>query len=245
MSTFSSSSDSLAQQVPPRGEFRRGVKESLPVLIGFLPIALVLGAQAAAKGLAPWQVPLMTGANFAGGSEFVAVGLWSAPPDLLLIAAMTLLVNSRHLLMGAALAPLVRHLPARKIFPSLFVMCDESWAMGLADAKKRGVFSLPYYLGTSAGMWSTWVLFTAAGAILGPMVGDLEKFGFDMAFTAVFLVLLRGAWTTFRKVRPWFVSLAVAAPTYLLLPGAWYVATGAVSGLVAAFLLAEVKHHDS
>jgi len=41
------------------------------------------------------------------------------PPDLLLIAAMTLLVNSRHLLMGAALAPLARHLPARTILPAL------------------------------------------------------------------------------------------------------------------------------
>src|SRR5579859_5213281 len=241
MSTFSSSSDSIAPQVSPGAEFWRGVKESLPVLIGFLPIALVLGAQAGAKGFTAWQVPLMCGANFAGGSEFVAVGLWAVPPDLILIAAMTLLVNSRHLLMGAALAPLIRHLPGRKIFPSLFVMCDESWAMGLADAKKRGVFSLPYYLGTSAGMWTTWVLFTFIGAFFGPMIGDLAAFGFDMAFTAVFLVLLRGAWTSFKAVRPWFVSLAVAAPTYLILPGAWYVATGALSGLVAAFFLAEEK----
>jgi len=241
MSTFNSSSESVASQLSSGAEFRRGIVESLPVLIGFLPIALVLGAQAAAKGFTAWQVPLMCGANFAGGSEFVAVGLWAVPPDLLLIAAMTLLVNSRHLLMGAALAPLVRHLPGRKIFPALFVMCDESWAMGLADARKRGAFSLPYYLGTSIGMWVTWVLFTYAGARLGPLIGDLSTFGFDMAFTAVFLVLLRGAWTSFRAVRPWFVSLAVAAPTYLILPGAWYVATGAVSGLVAAFFLAEEK----
>jgi len=241
MSTFNSSSDSLASQRSSGAEFRRGIKESLPVLIGFLPIALVLGAQATAKGFTAWQVPLMCGANFAGGSEFVAVGLWAVPPDLVLIAAMTLLVNSRHLLMGAALAPLARHLPGRKIFPALFVMCDESWAMGLADARKRGLFSLPYYLGTSIGMWVTWVLFTYAGAKLGPLIGDLAAFGFDMAFTAVFLVLLRGAWTSFRAVRPWFVSLAVAAPTYLILPGAWYVATGAVSGLVAAFFLAEER----
>ena len=241
MSTFNFSSRSVASQLSSGAEFRRGIVESLPVLIGFLPIALVLGAQAAAKGFTAWQVPLMTGANFAGGSEFVAVGLWAVPPDLLLIAAMTLLVNSRHLLMGAALAPLVRHLPGRKIFPALFVMCDESWAMGLADAKKRGRFSLPYYLGTSIGMWTTWVLFTFAGAKFGPLIGDLGVYGFDMAFTAVFLVLLRGAWSSFKAVRPWFVSLAVAAPTYLLLPGAWYVATGALSGLVAAFFLAEEK----
>jgi predicted branched-subunit amino acid permease len=124
------------------------------------------------------------------------------------------------------------------MFPALYLMCDETWAMSLADARKRGVFSLPYYLGNAAGMWLTWVTFVAAGAVVGPMIGDLSAWGFDMAFTAVFLVLLRGAWTSFRAVRPWFISRAVAAPTYLLLPGAWYVATGAIAGLIAAFLLA-------
>ena len=225
---------------PPTGaEFRRGLREVIPILIGMVPIALVLGAQAVAKGFHPVEAPLMGGVNFAGGSEFVAVGLWTNPPDLLLIAAMTLLVNCRHLLMGAALAPLVRHIPARKIFPALYLMADETWALGLADARKRGFFSLPYYLGTCAAMWATWVIFVGVGAVVGPMIGDLERFGFDMAFTAVFLVLLRGAWTSFKAVRPWFVSLAVAAPTYLLLPGAWYVATGATAGLIAAFLLAD------
>ena len=238
MTTFGSSSESLARHPAAGPEFRRGLKDSLPVLIGFLPIALVLGAQAADKGFHTIEVPMMAGGNFAGGSEFVAVGLWTSPPHLLLIAAMTLLVNCRHLMMGAALAPLVRHLPARKILPALYLMCDESWAMGLADAKKRGGFSLPYYLGLCAAMWLTWVVFTTVGAVVGPMIGDLATFGFDMAFTAIFLVLLRGAWTGFKAARPWFVSLAVAAATYLLLPGAWYVATGAASGLVAAWFLA-------
>lgn len=67
------------------------------MLLGLVPAALVLGAQATAKGMAPLAVPLMTGLNFAGGSEFAAVGLWTSPPHLLLIVGVTLLVNSRHL----------------------------------------------------------------------------------------------------------------------------------------------------
>jgi predicted branched-subunit amino acid permease len=39
------------------------------VLLGFIPFALVLGAQAVQKGLGIWEVPLMTGLNFAGGSN--------------------------------------------------------------------------------------------------------------------------------------------------------------------------------
>jgi 4-azaleucine resistance transporter AzlC len=205
-----------------------------------VPFALVLGAQAAEKGFSGPEVPLMTGLNFGGGSEFAVVGLWTSPPHLLLVVAVTFLVNCRHLLMGAALVPHLRHLPRRTVLPALFFMCDESWAMGLADARRRASgFSLPYYLGVSAGLYLMWVTFTALGALLGPVIGDVSAYGLDMAFPAVFLVLLRGMWKGAQAARPWLVSLVAAAGTYLLVPGAWYVAAGAVSGVAAAWLLAE------
>ena len=50
--------------------------------------------------------------------------------------------------------------------------------------------------------------------------------------------LLRGMWKGVRPCRPWLVSLLTAALVYKLVPGAWYVAAGAVSGLICAALLA-------
>ena len=226
------------------GEFTRGLRASAPVLIGLVPAALVLGAQATAKGMAPLAVPLMTGLNFAGGSEFAAVGLWTSPPHLLLIAGVTLLVNSRHLVMGATLAPWLRRLPRRHVLPALFLMVDESWAMALADAKARrgdtsaSAFSVRYFLGVSAGLYVNWLAFTALGALLGPVLGDLGRWGFDMAFPAVFLVLLRGMWKGVGAAVPWLVSLAVAAGVTLAAPGAWYVPAGAAAGIAAAWIRA-------
>jgi 4-azaleucine resistance transporter AzlC len=229
-------------------EVRRGLRDSLPVLLGFIPFALVLGAQATQKGLSVVEVPLMTGLNFGGGSEFTAMRLWTSPPHVLLIAAMSLLVNSRHVLMGAALAPYLRHVPRRRAMAALFFMCDESWAMALTDAKQRAVnrISMTYYLGVSAGLYLTWVTFTAIGAALGPVAGGAERYGFDMAFTAVFLVLLRGMWRGMRASRPWFASLTVAAVSYRLMPnGALYVAAGALAGLAcAAFTAPKETTHD-
>ncbi len=146
----------------------------------------------------------MTGLNFGGGSEFAAISLWTSPPHILLIVIMSVLVNSRHLLMGAAIAPYIQHLPRRRALPALFFMCDESWAMALTDARQRasGHISLSYYLGVSIGLYLTWVIFTSLGAALVPRIGDLERYGFDMAFTAVFLVLLRGMWKGIRSSRP-------------------------------------------
>jgi 4-azaleucine resistance transporter AzlC len=237
------SSTTVTVESNAKNEVWRGIKASVPVMLGFIPFALVLGAQATQKGLSFIEVPLMTGLNFGGGSEFTAMQLWGSPPHVLLIVAMSFLVNSRHILMGAALAPYLRHLAKRQAIPSLFFMCDESWAMALTDAKKLScrTISLPYYLGVSAGLYITWVSFTAMGAVLGPTIGNVEQYGFDMAFTAVFLVLLKGMWKGGKACRPWLVSLIASSLTYLLVPGAWYVAAGAVSGLVAAAIWSDPK----
>jgi hypothetical protein len=86
-----------------------------------------------------WSVrsALMTGLNFGGGSEFAALKLWTKPPQLLLIVAIVFLVNSRRILMSATLAPHIQHLPRLKALAALFFMCDESWAMGLSDVRRR------------------------------------------------------------------------------------------------------------
>src|SRR5690606_4527667 len=105
---------------------------------------------------------------------------------------------SRHLLMGAAMAPFLRHLPKRKVLPALFVMTDESWALAMADIKARArigltpAFSMAYYLGTALILYIAWVGFTTLGAAIGPFLGDVHAYGFDMAFPAVFLVLMSG-----------------------------------------------------
>lgn len=226
-------------------EVTRGLRASIPILIGFIPFALVLGAQAVQKELNPAEMFLMAGLNFAGGSEFAAVALWTSPPHLILIAAITLLINSRHILMGAALSPLIRHLPRHKALISLFFMCDECWAMALADSRKRMAahqqppLSMPYYAGVCAGLYSSWVIFTTIGTLLGPIIGDVHALGFDMAFPAVFLVLIHGMWKGIRAAVPWGVSLGVAILTYLFVPGSWYVASGTLAGLVVAWLMAK------
>lgn len=227
-----------------KAEFWRGIKASVPIVLGALPCGLVLGAQAAQKGMLPWQVVCMTGLNFAGGSEFAAIELWSSPPHALLVVAITLLINSRHLFMGAALVPYLGHLPKRRILPALFLMCDESWAMGYADARKhsdhgmRRAFSMPYYLGLSASMYVVWSSSAGLGAVIGAYVGDINAYGFDMALPALFLVLIAGMWKGVRAALPWLVSLLAGSLSCVLVPGAWYVMVGTLAGLIAAWFLA-------
>lgn len=124
------------------------------LLLGVIPLALVLGATAAQKDFSLLEVPLLTGLNFAGGSEFAVLEAWTDPPHLLTLIFITFLINSRYILLGATLVPYLRHLPNRKVFTALFFMVDESWAFSLTDAQRRlaqfglrHAFSMAYYAG--------------------------------------------------------------------------------------------------
>ncbi|HEX2527994.1 MAG TPA: AzlC family ABC transporter permease [Geminicoccus sp.] len=230
-----------------RSEVARGIVGALPVLAAVIAYGLVLGAQAVQKGLHFLEVPLMTGSNYAGGSEFAAIGLWASPPPVLLIVGITFLINSRHLLMGAVLTPFIRHLPRWKALSVLFFMSDESWALGYADTLRRAgtgqrpPFSLGFYVGCAGVIYLGWLGSTTLGAAIGPHLGDVEAYGFDMAFPAVFLVIVAGMWKGYVAALPWLVSLAVAVLIFLLVPGAWFVVAGTAAGLGTAYCRAKPR----
>lgn len=215
--------------------FRAGLTAIAPVLVGLVPFALVLGAQAAGKGISPLEMAAMSALVFAGGSQFLAVELWRQPVPVALLTLMALLVNSRHVLMGAALVPLFRGQPAARVYPALYFMADEVWALTLAKAPPAQ--ALPFYAGLATGLWLNWVLWTVIGTLAGALVREPARFGLDFAFVAVFVVLLRGMWRGPRAALPWLASAGVAALVRLADDGPWYVPLGALAGLAVAALV--------
>ena len=224
-------------------DFGRGAGCALPVLLGFAPCGLALGAWCVQKGFSALGVPLFCGANFAGGSEFAVVAMWTWPPNVLLAVMATLLVNSRHLLMGAVLGRFMEGLPAGKALPALFLMCDETWALSLADATSRDAggrprgWSFAHYLGTGITLWCGWVVSTLTGALAGPLIGVFRVWGLDMAFPAIILFLVKGMWRGIVPSLPWLASLIAAVLACRCLPQGWYVPCGALAGLACALLL--------
>lgn len=124
------------------------------------------------------EMLLMTGMNFAGGSEFATVNLWAAPLPILLIATITFMINSRHILMGAALATHLKGIPLKKAVPALLFMCDESRAMAFSEIQKRKAaglpaFNMPFYMGACFILYITRIGFAALGAAVGPVFGNV------------------------------------------------------------------------
>jgi 4-azaleucine resistance transporter AzlC len=219
----------------PRGDFAAGFLTIAPVLVAVVVYGLLFGTLAAQKGLSPLETALMSATVFAGASQFVAVDIWTSPPAIALLTATALMVNLRHVLMGAALAPWIRTWPRSTTCLALYVMADENWAFALQRGA-RAPLTPGYYLGLSLPLYAGWIVCTFFGTIFGGVLQDPARYGLDFAFTAVFLTLLVGLWKGKRSLVPWAASAAVAVAAYVWLPGVWYIALGGLAGTLAGAL---------
>ncbi len=239
----------LPEQHPETGRaaLRTGLKEgfvaTLPLWLGAAPFGAVYAVTALAAGLSPGQTLLMSLIVFAGASQFTAAVLVAAGAAPLAIVLTTLVVNARHLLLAASLAPFVRdERPLTKALLA-FQLTDESYALGIRRfLEGRG--STAFQLGANLSLYLCWQLSTVAGMLLGALIPDPDAYGLGLVFPLTFIALLAPLLRDAARARD-TVTLAVAALAALLsvggallLPGQWYllIAGLAASG-VGAFLM--------
>jgi 4-azaleucine resistance transporter AzlC len=150
-------------------------------------VGLSFGAIATAAGLPLSQIVVMSAFVYAGGAQFLAVGLVSAGGTALAIVLAGLLLNARHLPFGLAIGnETLGDARWRRIVGS-HILTDESVAFALAQddpVRRRRAFWL-----TGAALYVTWNIASTVGAIAGSALGDPDTYGIDAAFPAALLAL--------------------------------------------------------
>ncbi|MCJ8519153.1 4-azaleucine resistance transporter AzlC [Pseudorhizobium tarimense] len=221
-------------------DFATGMRAILPLLIAVIPVGAVFGTVAATKGMSAFEAVLMSAMVFAGGSQFVALDLWTHPASWTVIGFAALLVNMRHVLMGGSIADKMGRFSLLQRWAAMLFLADEIWAMAEARARTVTGLSPAWYAGIVAPFYGAWVLSTLAGAALGATLGDPAVIGLDFAFPAVFIVLILGFW----KGRATAAIIGASAVAALIIQqttnGVWYIIAGAAAGLLcAAFVESE------
>jgi len=175
-----------------RRELLTATRHSLPIWVGVTPFGLIFGLLARQTELGVWGALAMSVFVFAGSSQFIAVGLLQAGTSYGLIVLTTLVVNLRHLLYGASVAPHIHSLSAVWQRLLAFGLTDESYAITIAryagddgSGDRRW-----YFLGANANIFTCWLLSTALGAWLGDRIVDPAALGLDFALSATFIGLL-------------------------------------------------------
>ena len=170
-------------------------------------VGLSFGAITVGSGLPLWLPVLMSVVVFAGASQFLFVGIVAAGGNPVAAVAAGLLVNSRHLPFGFAVADLLSGGRSRWLAGS-HVMIDESVAFALAQ---RGTGrSRAAFWSCGLALFVCWNLGVLLGAFGGSAITDTDALGLDAAFPAVLLALVLPSLRDGETRRPALVGAGIA-----------------------------------
>jgi len=219
--------------VLPRDEFLAGVRAELPILLGVIPFGLIFGAVAVSAGLPASLAQAMSSVIFAGSAQFIAAELMGVGTPALVLLMTTFIVNLRHLLYSASLAPHVNKLPLRWKMLLAYLMTDEAYAVTIIhynEGRTPPATRHWFFLGAGVALWATWQTTTAIGIFLGASIPASWSLDFALALTFTGLVV-----PTLRD-RP-HVAAALTAGLVAVLAASWPYKLGLIAAAVAGILV--------
>jgi 4-azaleucine resistance transporter AzlC len=174
-----------------RAIFFQGFRDELPILAGVIPFGLIYSVTAVQAHLSPVFVQAMSAIVFAGSAQFIIVQLASVGIPVLIIGVTATILNLRHMLYSASLAPdLTRLSTAWKTILS-YLLTDEAYAIVVTHYQRTEDYPRRhwYFLGAGLALWSTWQLSTAAGILLGAQIPASWSLDFALPLTFIALVV--------------------------------------------------------
>ena len=175
----------------PRSEFLSGVRDELPILVGTVPFGLIYGVLALAAGLPIEAALAMSSIVFAGSAQFIAAQLIGAGTPGLVVVLTTFVVNLRHMLYSASVAPHLKHLSRGWKWLLAYLLTDEAYAVTITRYARNG--DAPnrhwYFLGAGLTLWGSWQASTAVGVLLGARVPEGWSLNFSLPLSFIGLVV--------------------------------------------------------
>lgn len=222
-----------------RHPFLDGLTASLPIVMGYLPIAFSFGVAATRAGFTSTEAFALSLLIYAGASQFLALALLSSGAPVLVAAFTLIAMNLRHLLYGPALMREAGNKArTRHAWAWAWGLTDEVFGQALGALARGQRFSEPYMFGLGLGAYAAWVLGTVAGALAGgsalegwPALSAGLGFMLPALFLALLLSILSGRQVPVIAVAGLVTVTATLtiSPTSGILLG---MLAGAVAGLV-------------
>jgi 4-azaleucine resistance transporter AzlC len=225
----------------PKSEFIAGLKATIPLDVGAIPFGIIFGALAVTSGLSPLAAIGMSALVFAGSSQFIGITLVAGGAGLPLIWLTTFIVNVRHALYSASLAPYARNLSQRWLVPLGFWLTDETYLVTISHYENSDPSPYKHYfwLASSIFMYLNWQLCTIIGVVAGSAIENPARWGLDFAMSATFIGMI----VPTLKNRPMVLAALVAAVVAVVahnLPNQLWLILAAIAGVIAGVIAERV-----
>jgi 4-azaleucine resistance transporter AzlC len=218
-----------------RAELLGGVAAVAPLLVGVAPFGVMYGALALRSGIPPGAAMAMSSLVFAGSAQFILAQLAGLGAPAAVMVATVALVNLRHALYSASVAPALAPLPRRWKALLSYLLTDEAYAAAIGRLGAPGAHRHWFLFGAGLTLWASWQVSTAAGVLVGESLpaGLALDFALPLTFIAIVVPMIRS--------RAAVGAAAVAAAAALAgagLPHNLGMVAAAVAGIAAGALLA-------
>jgi 4-azaleucine resistance transporter AzlC len=216
--------------------FRQGARDSALIIIAVGVFGIAYGVLAVAAGFPSWLAALSSMLIVSGAAQFAMIGLLSAGPVPVLLAATGL--GLRHIPMSASLAGLIGPQPLGTRLRLAFVLVDETFGLTVRAANAGVTDLVAYKTAADAMLYSAFVLGTIIGALFGAAI-DPEAMGIDVLFALLFLGL---AAPMVKGRRDWLMAAAAVLASIVaaaFLPPAWQITSAAVAAAAVGMALDE------
>ncbi|GLZ33531.1 branched-chain amino acid ABC transporter permease [Lentzea sp. NBRC 105346] len=190
------------------------LRDVTAVALGAAVNGASFGAISVASGLPWWMPVVMSVLIFAGGAQFMIVGIMAAGGSPVAAIVGGLVLNARHLPFGLAVGDVLGKSWISRVVGS-HLMIDESVAFAMNQSDPRKAKAAYWACGVS--LFVSWNVGVTAGALVGQAIGDPMAFGLDAAFPAALLALTLPALKD-RKTRQAAIggaAIALVATPYL------------------------------
>ncbi|NLO99046.1 MAG: AzlC family ABC transporter permease [Clostridiaceae bacterium] len=186
--------------------FFAGIKDGIPIGLGYLSVSFTFGIMAVNSGLSVWIAVLISMTNLTSAGQFAGIGLISAGASYIEMALAQFVINLRYSLMSLSLTQKTDN--SFNILQRLilsFGITDEVFAV--ASGKAHDI-STKYMYGLITVPYLGWAAGTLFGAIAGSILPDSVSSAMNIAIYGMFLAIII---PPAKKARPvlWVTILSV------------------------------------
>lgn len=219
---------------------RRLVVDGIGIAVSALAFGFVYGLAAQGAGLSPIEAVAMSLIVFAGAAQFAALGYITGGLAWPAIVLLTALLNARHLLYSAALAPWLRDVAAPRRAVMAHVLTDEAFALSIAHFTRLGrTDERGYWIAAIGSTWIPWNVATIAGVLIGSEIPSPERFGLDIVFPAAMVGLAAGLIAGRREVVAAIAGAVLGVAVALLVSPSLGIIAGGLIGPAAGLAVPE------
>lgn len=204
-------------------EFRFALKQTLPVLCGYLFLGIAFGLLLQQAGYNFIWSFLISTFVYAGSMQFVLLRFLGSGIGILSVVLMTLSVNSRHMFYGISFIDRFKKMGKRYPY-MVFSLSDETYSLLCGTSVPEGMDENKVVFLIALLDHIYWVLGSVMGSVLGTVI-PFDMTGIDFSMTALFVVIFVEQWMSCKSHFPaifgfvcGLICLIVFGPDQFILP---------------------------